>query len=657
MKTFPRTLLLCAAIAAPVPVIAQATATPADRPFLNPLFSDGMVFQRGQSDPVWGWTTPGATVRISVAGKDARAVAGADGAWMAKLPPLPTGGPYTLRVAGPQTVTLADVQVGDVWVCSGQSNMEFGIGNTTNAEQEIAAANYPKIRLFMVQHNVKTDPQATAPIAPWVACTPQSVRQGGWNGFSAVGYFFGRELYQNQHVPIGLIETDWGGTPAEAWTSGPALAKMPDFQAAVAQLTNQGGMASSHAQQMSAWYAKNDSGLAAKWSAPATADSNWPTMTLPVLFQDAGLPELSSFNGVIWFRKTVDLPADAAGKDGALHFLADDNDTAWVNGVQVGATEGYNVPRAYHIPAGVLKAGPNTVAVRVLDTGGKGGIYGDPAGLSLEVTGGQALSLVGTWRYQAGISLARATPLPRGSVDQNTPTTLFNGMVNPLIPFGIKGALWYQGEANAGRAYQYRTLLPTMIGDWRARWGEGNFPFYIVQLANWAPGGESWAELREAQWMTAKNVPNAGIATAIDIGDTSDIHPKNKQEVGRRLALVAEAQAFGEKVEDSGPLYKAMTASGGAIRLTFTHLVGGLTGKADAPLAGFTIAGADKKFVPADAHIDGDAVVVSSAQVAAPVAVRYAWAADPAISLYNKAGLPALPFRTDAWPGVTANAK
>ena len=657
MKTLSPAFLLCAALAAPMPAFAQMATTSVNHPFLNPLFSDEMVLQRGQSDPVWGWTTPGATVRVSVAGKKASALAGADGAWMAHLPLLPTGGPYTLRVDGPQTAVLVNVRVGDVWVCSGQSNMEFGLGNAINADQETAAANYPKIRLFMVQHNVKLDPQATAPVAPWAICTPQSVRQGGWNGFSAVGYFFGRDLYKSQHVPIGLIETDWGGTPAEAWTSGPALTKLPDFRAAVAQLGSSGSVTTSMAQQMSAWYAKNDPGMAAKWSDPTADAAAWPTMTLPVLFQDAGIPELSSFNGIIWFRKTVDIPADAAGKDVTLHFMADDNDTTWINGTQVGAMEGYNIPRAYHIPAGVLKAGPNTIAVRVLDTGGKGGIYGDPAGLSLEVPEGRTISLVGPWQYQAGVSLTKATPLPRGPVDQNTPTTLFNGMVNPLIPFGIKGAIWYQGEANAGRAYQYRTLLPAMIGDWRARWGEGNFPFYIVQLANWAPGGDSWPELQEAQWLTAKNVPNVGIATAIDIGDAIDIHPKNKQEVGRRLALVAEAQAFGEKVEDSGPLYKAMTVDGGAIRLTFTHLGGGLTAKNAAPLTGFTIAGADRKFVPADARIDGDAVAVSSALVPSPVAVRYAWAADPAISLYNKANLPALPFRTDDWPGVTVNNK
>ena len=645
MKTFSRALLLCAALAAPAAALAQ-TNTPAGKPFLAPLFSDNMVLQRGQSDPVWGWTTPGAAVTVSIAGKSAKAVAGTDGKWTAKLPPLTVGGPYTLNVTGPETATLANVLVGDVWVCSGQSNMEFGLGNAVNAQQEIAAANYPQIRLFMVQHNIQRTPQATAPVTPWAVCSPTTVAQGGWNGFSAVGYFFGRDLQQNLHVPIGLIETDWGGTPAEAWTSGPALARMPDFRAAVAQMDAQQDAALSRSQQMASWYAKNDPGLAGKWADPATGASVWPTITLPGYIQDAGIPELKT-NGIIWFRKTIDLPADAAGQDAILHFVADDNDTAWVNGTQIGATEGFQTPRDYHVPASLLKAGPNEIAIRVLDTGGQGGIYGDAVKLFWEVPGGQNIPLAGPWHYKVGASLAKTTPLPLGPIDQNSPTTLFNGMVAPLIPYGIKGALWYQGEANASRAAQYRRLLPAMIGDWRTRWGEGSFPFYIVQLANWAPGGDAWPELQEAQWLTAKSVPNAGIATAIDIGDHTDIHPKNKQEVGRRLALVAEAQAFGEKVEASGPLYKSMQVEGNAIRLRFTHLGGGLTAHADGLLTGFTVAGADKKFIPADARIDGDTVVVSASEVPTPVAARYAWSADPVCSLYNKAGLPALPFRTD----------
>ena len=649
MKTFSRTLsralLLCAALAAPVLAPAQIAAAP-EHPFLAPLFTDNMVLQRGQSDPVWGWTTPGATVAVSIAGKSASAVAGADGKWTAKLPSLPVGGPYTLRIAGPQTVLCANVLVGDVWICSGQSNMEFGVGNVDNADQETAAANYPQIRLFMVQHNIQLTPQDLAPVSPWAVCSPATVRQGGWNGFSAVGYFFGRDLQQNLHVPIGLIETNWGGTPAETWTSGPALAKLPDFAPAVAQMDAQQGATLSHAQQVEAWYAKNDPGVAGKWADPATDASAWPSMTLPGYIQDAGIPELK-INGIIWFRKTVDLPADAVGKDAILHFVADDNDTAWVNGTQVGATEGYQTPRDYRVPASLLKAGPNEIAVRVLDTGGQGGIYGDAAKLFWEVPGGQNIPLAGSWHYKVGASLDKTTALPLGPVDQNSPTTLYNGMVAPLIPYGIKGAIWYQGEANAGRAAQYERLLPAMIGDWRGRWGEGDFPFYLVQLANWQPGGDSWADLREAQWQIAKTVRNAGIATAVDIGDHTDIHPKNKQEVGRRLALVAEAQAYRQKVEASGPLYQAMAVEGSAIRLRFTHLGGGLTAHADGLLTGFTIAGADGKFVPADAKIDGDTVAVSAAGVSQPVAVRYAWSADPVCSLYNKAGLPALPFRTD----------
>lgn len=646
MKTFFRALLLCAALAAPGAALAQTTA-PAGRPFLDPLFSDNMVLQRGQSDPVWGWTTPGANVAVSIAGKSAKAVAGADGKWTAKLPPLPVGGPYLLRAEGPETALRANVLVGDVWVCSGQSNMEFGLGNAVNAKQEIAAANYPQIRLFMVQHNIQLEPDALAPVTPWQVCSPTTVSQGGWNGFPAVGYFFGRDLQQNLHVPIGLIASDWGGTVAEAWTSGPALAKMPDFRAAVATIDAQRGATGGLAEQMALWYAKNDPGMAGKWSDPNTDASAWPTMTLPGYFQQANIPELKGINGIIWFRKAVDLPADAAGKDLILHFMADDNDTTWVNGVQVGATAGFQAPRDYKIPASALKAGRNVIAVRVLDTGGDGGIYGDPAKFFLEVPSGENIPLAGPWQTHLGAALTSATALPHDTTDPNQVTVLYNGMINPLIPYGIKGALWYQGESNAGRPAQYRRLLPAMIGDWRTRWGEGNFPFYIVQLANWAPGGDSWAELREAQWRTAKNVPNVGIATAIDIGDHTDIHPKNKQEVGRRLALVAEAQAFHEKVEDSGPLYKGMQADGNAIRLRFDHLGGGLRAHTDGLLTGFTIAGADKKFVPADARIDGDTIVVSAAEIIHPVAARYAWAADPVCSLYNKAGLPALPFRTD----------
>jgi len=682
VKTVLRVLLLLVVAAIPSSVLAQATPS-AGRPFLNPMFTDNMVLQRGQSVPVWGWTTPGASVTVSVAGKSATATAGTDGEWTAKLPPLPIGGPYTLTVSGPQTVALNNVLVGDVWVCSGQSNMEFGVGNLLNPNEEIAAADYPQIRLFKVNKPKMSDPQtAQTMLSPqatvsgtsaWEVCTPDNLRtDGDWGGFTAVGYFFGRDLYQDLHVPIGLIHTSWGGTPAQAWTSAQALQKMPDFRPRVAQMeavreAGGPGTSESLAQRTTAWYRQNDPGSTSGlgWADPAMEDSAWKTMTLPGYFQQAGDPELAHINGVVWFRRTFDVPADAAGKDMVLHFLADDNDTTWVNGTRVGATEGANRPRAYTLAASLLKPTGNVIAIRVLDTGGNGGIYGDPASLALMVADGPTVPLAGPWRYKLGVDLAKTTPLPvQVNLDQNSPTVLYNGMVNPLIPFGIKGAIWYQGESNAGQAYQYRTLLPTMIGDWRGRWREGRFPFLIVQLAGFTdppaqPGDDpsGWAELREAQWLTAKNTPNTGIATAIDIGDPKDIHPKNKQEVGRRLALVAWAQVYHEKVEDYGPVYRSMTVEGNAIRLRFDHTGGGLVTQGGGPPAGFAVAGSDRKWAWADARIDGDTVVVSSPQVPRPVAVRYAWAAGPLGNLAGRDGLPMFPFRTDNWPGVTVNNK
>jgi sialate O-acetylesterase len=479
-----------------------ARAQTDDKPYVSPVFGSNMVLQRKIPVPVWGWTQPGQKVTVSIEGRSATATAQPDGKWMARLAPLPVGGPYKMRIEGPQqTVSFDNILVGDVWICSGQSNMEFGIGNGNDAQKEIANANYPEIRLFTVMKKVAYEPQTSLArsdkdlMGEWSVCSPESVRTGGWNGFTAVGYFFGRQLYQDEKVPIGLIHTSWGGTIAEAWTSAQALESMPDFKPAVDKLTE-------------------------------------------------------------------------------------------------------------------VKANPAT-----------------------------------------------------GKQDNNpnVVTVLYDGMIAPLIPYGIKGAIWYQGESNAGRAYQYRTLLPTMIRDWRTRWGEGDFPFFIVQLANWQktdpnPKEDAWAELREAQSMTARTVPKTGIAVTIDVGDAADIHPKDKQTVGKRLALAAEALAYGKHVEYSGPAYKSMSLANGdgALRLTFDHVGGGLTAKGE-KLTGFEIAGEDRKFVWADAQIAGNSIIVSSPQVPHPVAVRYAWQINPECNLYNKAGLPASPFRTDDWPGITVN--
>lgn len=662
MTRFCFTLLLAFCLVAP----GRAQNAPSgDHPFLSAMFADNMVLQRDQRLPFWGWTTPGRTVTVSAQGKTARATADAGGYWKAVLPALALGRPLDVSVTGPQSVTLHNVLVGDVWVCSGQSNMEFGLGNAVNAEREIAAANFPQIRLFTVQKKVALEPQTGLGrddgqlMGRWSVCTPQTVRTGGWNGFSAVGYFFGRNLHQTLHIPIGLIHTSWGGTPAEAWASAQALQSLPDFRPALAQLSEEqqarraGG--GDFSQRLTDWYAKNDPGSASpSWADAALDAASWKTMTLPALWEQAGTPALAAFDGIVWFRREVTLPDGAAGRAATLNLgPIDDNDTTWVNGTQVGATNDFTADRNYHVPAGVLKPGRNVIAVRVLDTGGGGGLYGKPEQMHLDVEGRPAQPLAGAWTFKAGPALAGLTPAPqRIDGNQNFPSVLFNGMIAPVAPFGVKGAIWYQGESNVGRAAQYRTLLSAMIGDWRAHWGEGNFPFYIVQLANFnghpaEPSDDPWAGLQEAQQVVAQTVPNAGYSVTNDIGDAGDIHPKNKQEVGRRLALVALAKTYGKPVEYSGPQLKSVKRAGNTLRLSFTHLGGGLVARGSANVTGFAVAGPDGKFVWATAGIDGDTVVVSAPGVPNPVSVRYAWAANPICNLYNKAGLPASAFRAE----------
>jgi len=649
------------------------------KPFVHPLFADHMVLQRGKADPIWGWADPGQTVTVTINGKTYQAVADATGRWEAQVGPFKAGGPYTLTVSSANTtVTFSDILIGDVWICSGQSNMEFGMGNLKNAQEEIQNANYPQIRLFGVPKVVQDEPQTLfgpmkdgqpawpAGRAQWLPCTPHNVQIGDWAGFTAVGYFFGRDLYQNLNVPIGLIQSAWGGTICEAWVSGDALKAMPDFapavdalQASTAAEKTGATVPDPYEKAMAEWYAKNDAGSVAgsEFSDPNFDDHAWRTMKLPTYFEAAGLPD---YDGVVWFRKEVDLPDDWSGKDLTLHLgPIDDRDTTFFNGVKVGAGDFYDQSRDYTVPGNLVKAGHNSIAVRVLDTGGNGGLNGKPEQMNLDVKGASAvvpISLANEWRYQDTLPLAKAaSPPPAPSSSQagnpNIPTVLFNGMISPLLPFGIKGAIWYQGESNAGRGRQYQTLLPTMIADWRNRFESGDFSFFIVQLANFMdsksePGESSWAEIREAQQIAAIKVGNSATASAMDIGEAKDIHPKNKQEVGRRLALCAEALTYKEKVEYQGPTFKKAKFEDGKAIVEFAHARGGLIVKGDS-LQGFAIAGGDGKFVWAQAAVKGDRVTLSSPQVPQPKAVRYAWADNPVANLYNQAGLPANSFRTD----------
>lgn len=633
-------------------------ATAADQPALSlaHVFSDHGVLQRDRPLPVWGWAPPGATVAVALASQTRSTTAGADGRWSVTFDPLATDAGILQLTAssGEATVTASDLLVGEVWVCSGQSNMEWAPSwGVRDGPQEIAAAaGFPRIRLLNVA-KTSTDTPAQDITTTWTVCSPATVA-----GFSAVGYFFGRELNRSLDVPVGLIASSWGGTPAQSWTSREALAASPTLTGYVKSLDD--ALAAYPAAKARYDEALKNPPPATKvddagWQKPDLVVAEWKEMTLPKNWEKAGL----NIDGVVWFRRTIDIPATSAGADLSLGLgPIDDQDVTWWDGEQVGTTAAWNEPRTYTVPARLVTAGRHIIAVRVTDTGHGGGIFGKPEQLVAKPGAGEPIPLAGPWQYRVAEELAAKPRPPMGPGNAWLPTGLRNGMITPLIPYAIRGAIWYQGESNAGQAWQYRTLFPAMIADWRAAWGQGDFPFLFVQLANFTaaakdPGDSDWAELRDAQLFTLRSVPATGMAVAIDIGDAGNIHPANKQEVSRRLSLWALAGIQGTQAASSGPLYTGATVEDARIRVAFDHLGGGLVAKGG-PLQRFAIAGADRTWVWADAVIDGDSVLVSSPQVAEPVAVRYAWANNPdGCNLYNKAGLPASPFRTDDWPAIT----
>lgn len=652
-------------------VAAEVAAGPV-KPLLHPLFSDEAVLQRGKPVAVWGWAAPGAEVMVRLVAEgelkngSATVRATADGRWQAAIGPFPAGGPYILTAtSGSATAVAKDILVGDVWLCGGQSNMEMMVGESAHVEAEKAKADWPQIRHIKVEKITAGTPQELIK-GQWKAANPANVA-----AFTAAGYFMARQLHQELHVPIGLVNSSWGGTAAQAWISAEVLATLPDqakavsdFQALVKQADAQKATTGKdYPELITAWYAANDPGTATTpaWSAVEADASGWAVVQLPALFEDAGaIPK--TWDGTVWTRREFTVPEAMAGKPAVLMLgRVDDMEATWINGRQLGSNESiWN--HSYQVPAGVLKAGGNSIAIRFTDLAGKCGLKDKPEVLKLTPQGGTAIPLAGEWRIKPGIELAQAPPLPVRFDRTIGATSLYNGMIAPLLPMSLTGAIWYQGEANAGAAFAYRSLLPGLITDWRTRFGQGDFPFLIVSLANYMerldqPAEANWAELREAQALVAKQVPACGLAVAIDIGDAKDIHPKNKQEVGRRLALAAQAIAYGQAIAWSGPWYAGMTIEGSAIRLKFDHLGGGLATSDKAQLTGFAIAGEDRSFVWADAKIDGDSIVVASAAVAKPVAVRYAWANNPACNLVNKAGLPAVPFRTDDWPRQAAPKK
>lgn len=628
---------------------------------LPSVFGDNMVFQQKTNAAVWGKADPGKTVKL-VPGwnkKTYSATADAQGNWKISMPTPGFGGPYAITISDGEALILNNVLVGEVWVCSGQSNMEMplaGWGKVNNYKQEIEAAKYPNIRLLQVEQQTSLTPKEDAKVwaGGWQQCSPESIPN-----FSSTAYFFARDVYNKTGVPIGLIHTSWGGTIAEAWTSGGALKKMPDFAGMVAQMeaSQQNQSGKSYQQQVADWESAvmaKDPGYqngSAAWAMASFDDASWKTMELPAYWEAKGL---SGFDGVIWFRRRVNIPASLAGRELKLNLGAiDDDDITYFNGKKIGATQGYNKPRFYTIPASEVKAGEAVITIRVFDSTGDGGLSADKNTIALVSADGQRIPLDGAWQYREGFNLKDVPAMPVSNEGPNRPMVLYNAMINPFIQFAMRGAIWYQGESNAGRAYQYRELFPLMIRDWRQKWGRGDFPFYFVQLANYMkrneqPEATGWAALREAQLKTL-SLPNTGMAVTIDIGDDRDIHPKNKQDVGGRLALIALAKTYGQKVAYSGPVLKSSSAKGNQMVLSFTHAEGGLRAADGAVLKGFAIAGEDQKFYWADAQVQGNQIVLSSAAVTKPVAARYAWANNPDCNLVNGAGLPASPFRTDDW--------
>lgn len=609
------------------------------------LFSDHAVLQQGTPLPVWGTASDGERVVVELGGQRAETTA-ANGKWRVTLAPLTAGGPHSLTIIGKNRVVISDVLIGEVWVCSGQSNMEMRLGPASglqpvaNWQAAVAAADLPQMRFFTVPRTLSLTPVETTE-AKWEVCSPDTAPNA-----SAVAFFFGRALAQARGVPIGLVHSSWGGSAAEAWMSRESLERWPDF-AADLDLQKEflrdptAGRAQAD-KQLEEWYHAKDVGTKEAWEKAGPVAGDWRETKVPSQWEAAGLPD---FDGIAWLRREFELPVDWDGRAAELHLGAiDDDDTTWVNAQRVGATRGWDKLRVYSIPAGVLKAGRNVIAVRVLDAGAGGGIWGKGVSPHLARTDGASVDLSGTWRARTSEAMAKLWPVPRVLTESvSTPGALYNGMIVPLLPYAMRGVIWYQGETNADRSKQYQTLFPALIADWRRLWAEGDFPFLFVQIAPWTGMNP---EIREAQLLTMKHTPNTAMAVTLDVGDAKDIHPPQKQPVGERLALAARALAYGEQIEFSGPVFESVEFKGGRAVVHFSHVDRGLVAPGE-KLDGFTVAGADGVFRVATAKIVGQTVEVSADDVREPKAVRYAWGEAPTGNLFNRAGLPASPFRTD----------
>lgn len=609
------------------------------------LVSNGMVLQRDVPLKIWGWATANEKVVVKFCGRTFETVANAKGEWLVKLPATKAGGPYEMQI---NNIILKDILIGDVWLCSGQSNMEYQMNRLTDKyASEIKNCTNTNIRQFKVPTKFDfSEPLADYSSGIWEEANPQNILN-----FSVVAYFFASELYAKYKAPVGIINATLGGSPAEAWVSAEGLKEFPQYLAEAKKYADNefvDNLRKSEQKASSDWYAalnSSDKGLHKNWKNPTLDDSAWPTLSVPGFWAYQGVKPV---NGAVWFRRKIEVPASLAGKAARLLMgRIVDADSVFINGKFVGTTSYQYPQRSYQVPAGVLQEGQNTIVIRLISNSGMGGFVPDkPYKL---FAGNDTIQLTGMWHYQIGCVMS---PTPAQTFVQWKPVGLFNGMMAPSLNYAIKGAAWYQGESNTGRYQEYQNLLTCLITDWRTKRGQGDFSFIIVQLPNFLeakpePGESDWAEMRLAQLKTAQIVSKVALTVNIDLGEWNDIHPQNKKDVGKRMALAAEQLAYKEKIVASGPVFQSAKTVKNQIELSFTNCGSGLATRDGKVLKGFAIAGSDQKYVWGKAEIKGNKIVVWNENLSTPAFVRYAWADNPArANLINKEGLPASPFST-----------
>lgn len=619
------------------------------------IFQSNMVLQRDKPAAIWGFGNAGEKITILFKGKAYTSFCSKDGQWSMMLATQAAGGPYNITITGKDnSLILKNILFGDVWLCSGQSNMQFTVSEMKKKIEELGA-KFANIRLFTASIGMDYVPKNDLSGGTWQETSTETI-----NNFSATAFFFGKLLQDSLNIPIGLISDNLGATSIETWMSREAISKFPQFSSYYNQyLAPQKSFKEINTTfekikpEWEAEYYLKGKGIEQKWYLPDTDISDWKTMEIPGWWEDKGMPD---FDGAVWFRKSFDLSENFKGDTFNLALnQIDDYDIVWVNGQKVGESYGNQNWRNYKVPSNILKPKGNIMVVRVFDIGDKGGMY------SNAIWGNPIL--LGQWLYKADYQINPKT-FPKPHVVNvspfSTPAVLYNGNIAPIASLSIKGIIWYQGESNAGRASEYHDLFPAFITDWRTHFNQGNIPFLFVQLANYmaevqVPGESSWAELREAQ-AAALKLPNTGMATIIDIGEANDIHPKNKIEVGRRLGLAALKVAYKKNVVSRGPTYDFMEIKNNSIVIHYAEGTDTLVSKDKyGYIRGFAVAGADHKFYWARAFIKNHTVIIYSKDVPHPVSVRYAWSDNPGeTDLYNNSNLPAVPFRTDSLPLKTS---